>query len=152
LLLCAYLPKLIEEVVFSEFWLTFKETDVAGYLPVLGVAASLPAYPSRLHRDEPQGDVGGLHRLPDHARQVVAQGVQIGLVAQRGREGFQGLPRVVLPTVEATVYEGLDVVSQGVEQSGYHEGGSNDSEGGLLAGENDEDSLQQDDAPEVHNG
>jgi hypothetical protein len=40
-----------------------------GYLPVLGVAASLPAHPSRLHRDEPQRDVSGLHRLPDHSHQ-----------------------------------------------------------------------------------
>ena len=96
--------------------------------------------------------MGWLHRLPYHLDQIVVECFEVRLFSQGSREGFQGLPRVVLPTVEATVYEGLDVVSQGVEQSGYHEGGSNDSEGGLLAGENDEDSLQQDDAPEVHNG
>jgi hypothetical protein len=32
--------------------------------------------------------VGGLHRLPYHPYQVVAQCVQVGLVAQPGREGF----------------------------------------------------------------
>src|SRR5215203_6653738 len=54
---------------------------------------------------QPQRDVLRLHRLPDHTYQVIAQSVQIGLVAQSGREGFQGLSRIVLPAVEAPVYE-----------------------------------------------
>jgi hypothetical protein len=38
---------------------------------------------------------------------------------------------------------------RGVEQSGDQEGRGNDREGVLLAGEDDEDPLQQDYAPEV---
>jgi hypothetical protein len=35
---------------------------------------------------QPQRDVGGLHSLPYHPHQVVAEGFQVGLVAQRGGE------------------------------------------------------------------
>ena len=38
-----------------------------------------------------QGDVGWLHRLPYHSYQVVAQRIEVCLVAQLGREGFEGL-------------------------------------------------------------
>src|SRR5215218_10275103 len=60
---------------------------------------------------QPQRDVGGLHRLPYHPHQVVAEGVHVRLVSQLGREGFQGLPGIVLTSVEATVYEGLNAPS-----------------------------------------
>ena len=36
---------------------------------------------------QPQGDVGGLHRLRNHSYQVVAQGVQVCLSRQLGVEG-----------------------------------------------------------------
>jgi hypothetical protein len=54
---------------------------------------------------QPQRDVGWLYRLPNHTHQVVAQGVQIRLVSELGREGLQGLGCVVLAAVEAPVYE-----------------------------------------------
>jgi hypothetical protein len=38
-----------------------------------------------------QGDVGWLHRLPYHSYQVVAQGLEVCLVAHVGREGSEGL-------------------------------------------------------------
>src|SRR5215211_5315521 len=62
-----------------------------------------------------------LHCLPHHTHQVVIEGFQVRLVPELGREGFQGLPRVILPTVEAPVYEGLDSTSQGVEKCRYQE-------------------------------
>jgi hypothetical protein len=37
---------------------------------------------------QPQGDVGGLHRLPHDSYEVAAQGVEIRLVSKLGREGF----------------------------------------------------------------
>ena len=37
---------------------------------------------------QPQRDVGGLHRLPDHPYEVVAQGVQVRLVSELGRESL----------------------------------------------------------------
>jgi hypothetical protein len=37
---------------------------------------------------QPQRDVGGLHRLPHDSYEVAAQGVEIRLVTQLGREGF----------------------------------------------------------------
>ena len=40
---------------------------------------------------QPQGDVGGLHRLPHHPHQIAAQGVEVGLVPELGGEGLQGL-------------------------------------------------------------
>ena len=38
-----------------------------------------------------QGDVGWLHRLPYNHYQVVAQGLEVCLVAHVGREGSEGL-------------------------------------------------------------
>jgi hypothetical protein len=39
---------------------------------------------------QPERDVGRLHRLPYHARKVVAQRLQVRLVAKPGGEGFEG--------------------------------------------------------------
>src|ERR671910_3685538 len=61
---------------------------------------------------QPQRGVGGLHRLRNHPYQIVAEGFQVNLVPQLLREGFQRLPRVILPPVEAPVYERLDAASQ----------------------------------------
>src|SRR5215211_2077671 len=60
---------------------------------------------------KPQRDVGRLHRLPHHTHQVIIEGVQVRLVTQCGGEGFQGLPRVILPAVEAAVYKPLYAAS-----------------------------------------
>src|SRR5215211_5412251 len=82
----------------------------------------------------------GLHRLPHHTHQVVAQ---------RGGVGFQGLSSVVLLAIETAIHQGLNTSPQGVEQSGDGEGRGHDREGGLLARESDEHPLQHDDANEV---
>ena len=37
---------------------------------------------------QPQRDVSGLHRLPHHPYEIVAQGVQVGLVPKLRREAF----------------------------------------------------------------
>ena len=66
--------------------------------------------------------MGWLHRLPYHTHQVVIEGFQVRLVLQLGEEHFQGLPCVVLPAIEAPVYEGLDATPQGREQRGDQEG------------------------------
>src|SRR5215208_5014316 len=112
-------------------------------------AASLPAgHPSRLGF-QPQRNVGWLHSLPYHTYQVLAQCVQVCLVAQLGREGFQGLPGIVFPSIEAAIYEALYAPPQGSKQRRDQEGGGNDCEGGLLACESDEHPLQHHDANEV---
>src|SRR5215211_1383831 len=98
-----------------------------------GLACSLTLR-SRLGA-QPQGYVGGLHRLPYHIYQVVAECVQICFVAQLGREGLQRLSGIVLPTVEAPIDEALDAPPQGREQRGDHQGGCDHSECGSLAGE-----------------
>jgi hypothetical protein len=71
---------------------------------------------------QPQRGVGGLHRLPYHPNQVVAQCLQVRFVSYLGREGFQGLSGIVLAPVEATVYERLDAPSQGSKQRCNQEG------------------------------
>ena len=63
----------------------------------------------------------GLHRLANHCEHIAAQGVQISLLAQPGTEGGERLGRVVLPPVEAPIYEGLDAMPQRVEQGRYDE-------------------------------
>jgi hypothetical protein len=76
--------------------------------------------------------MGWLHRLPYHPYQVIAQGIQVCLVAQLGREGFQGLGCIVLAAIEAPVYERLDTSPQGVEECGDHQGGDDYGQLGLL--------------------
>src|SRR5215212_9306800 len=98
---------------------------------------------------EPQRDVRRLHSFPYYIHQVFIEGFQVRLVLQLGGECFQGLSSVVLPAVEATVYERLDAATERGEQSCDQEGECNDREGGLLTREQDEDSLQHDDATEV---
>jgi hypothetical protein len=93
--------------------------------------------------------MGRLHRLPYHPHQIVSQGVQVCFVSQLGRERFQCLSSIILPTVEAPVYEALYAPPQGSKQRGDQERGSHDREGGLLAGQRDEHSLQYNDAYEV---
>ena len=75
---------------------------------------------------QPQRDVGRLHRLVYHSYEVVAQCIQIRLVSELGRQGFESLSGVVLLAVEAPVYEGLYATPQGIEESSNHEGGDDD--------------------------
>src|SRR5215217_8085072 len=77
---------------------------------------------------QPHRDVGWLHRLPYHLYQVVVQCLQVRFVAQLRREPFERLDHVVLPTIEATVYEGLDAMPQRVEQGRYQKGGGHDDQ------------------------
>jgi hypothetical protein len=67
---------------------------------------------------QPQRDVDGLQRLLDNPRKIFVQGLQIRLFTKPGRELFQGLPRVVLASVEAAIYERLDTAPQRVEERG----------------------------------
>jgi hypothetical protein len=56
-----------------------------------------PLTVSRLVGVQPQGDVSGLHRHSYHPDEIIAKRVQVGFVAQLGREGFQGLAASYLP-------------------------------------------------------
>src|ERR671916_1626845 len=60
------------------------------------------------------------------------QRVEIRLILELGRESLQGLGSIVLPAIEAPIYEALNATSQGVEQSSDDEGGDDDGELGLL--------------------
>ena len=75
--------------------------------------------------------MSGLHSLADHSHQIFSEPIEVCLVLELGREGFQGLPRIVLAAVEATIYERLDTSPQGGEQRGYDQRGSDDGELGL---------------------
>src|SRR5688572_24453604 len=72
-------------------------------------------YVSRRIWAQPQSDVGGLHRLPHHTYQVVAQGVQVCFVSQRCREGLKSLSSIVLAAVEATINYRLYAAAEGIE-------------------------------------
>src|SRR5215210_2187289 len=63
-------------------------------------------------RPQPQRGVGRLHRLPHHPDQFPAQGDEIRLVAQPGRETFERPGRVVPAPVETTVNERLYAAPQ----------------------------------------
>src|SRR5215203_3706873 len=69
-----------------------------------------------------------MHRLCNHPYEIASQCLQVRLIAEPGREGFEGLPGVVLASVEAPVYERLYAPPYGVEQRGDQEGGGDDRE------------------------
>jgi hypothetical protein len=65
--------------------------------------------------------VSWLHRLPHHPDQILAQGVEVSLIPELDREGLKGLPRVVLPSVEAPIYKALDATPQMSKEGCYNE-------------------------------
>src|SRR5215203_1765952 len=84
-------------------------------------------------------------RLPDHCHQIVAQSIEVRLVSKLGGEVLESLSRVVLPSVEASIYERLYAPSRRVEQGCYQERGGHHRQGGLLAREDGEEPLQHHD-------
>ena len=99
---------------------------------------------------QPQRGVLGLYCCPYHPHQIVVEGVQVRFVAQPGVEGCQSTCRIVLPSVEAPVYERLDAPSQRVEQGGDQESGGDERQGELLPREDVQGGLQANHTPEVH--
>jgi len=76
-----------------------------------------------------------MHRLLHDTHQVAAQGIQVRLLSHLGREGFEGLGRVVLAAVETAVDKRLVAATQRVEQRCDHEGGGDDRQLRRLVGE-----------------
>jgi hypothetical protein len=73
-----------------------------------------------------------LHRVPNHTHEVIAEGFQIGLVSKLGREGFEGLPRVLLAAVEALVFKPLHSPPQEAEECRDEQGGSDNGQLGQI--------------------
>lgn len=73
-----------------------------------------------------------MRSLRNYTQQAVAQPVQVGLLAQSDGECGECLGCVVLPSIEAPIYESLDAASEGHEQRRDHEGGAHYDELGLL--------------------
>src|SRR5215204_5257669 len=81
-----------------------------------------------LRISQPQGNMRRLHRLPHHIYKVAVQLVEVRLIAQLRGECFERLCRIVLPAVEAAVYEVLDAAAQWIEERGDCQGGGHDSQ------------------------
>src|SRR5215212_11233805 len=75
--------------------------------------------------------------------------LKIRLIPQLGGEGLKGLPCVVLPPVEATIYEGLCATPQCSKQRRYQEGRGDDRDSELPTRDQDENPLRHDDSTEV---
>ena len=56
-----------------------------------------------------------LHRLLHDCHQLLAQRVQVHLTAQGCTEGRQGAGRIILATIEATINETLDTMTQAAD-------------------------------------
>jgi hypothetical protein len=102
-------------------------------------------------RDATRARRGQVASSPLSRRKVFVQRLKFRRVAEPGGEGFQSLSRVVLASVEAFVYEGLDAAPQWVEQCRYHEGGDDYGELWLLGlvRQRAEDRLGRRHAPQV---
>src|SRR4028119_1150406 len=92
--------------------------------------------------------MGRPHRLPYHAYELTIERLKVCLIPQLCGEGIERLPSVVLPSVEASIYERLHPATQRVEQCCDGQSGGYDRQGGLLAAEGPEGGLQADHAPE----
>ena len=89
-----------------------------------------------------------LHGLVDNAPQVVAERVEIDLIAQTGAERLEPAHRVVLAPEEAAVDAGLDPAPRGLEQRGDGERRARDGEP-AASRQAAEDELQQQHAAEI---
>src|SRR5216683_6379482 len=65
---------------------------------------------------QPQRDMLWLHRLLYDHQQLLAQLVQVHLLAQRCTESCYDLGCIILPSVEAPVDDPLDATAQWLEQ------------------------------------
>jgi hypothetical protein len=74
----------------------------------------------------------GLNGLPNRPDQVLAQGVEVGLIPELCRERFQSLSGIVLSAVEAPIYKALDAPSQWGKEGCYDEREDDDGQLGLL--------------------
>ena len=72
--------------------------------------------------------MGGLHRFPYHANEVVAHSVEVRLIPELGTEGFQCPSRIVLAPEEAAIYKRPHSSSQRYEQACNGEGRDHDSQ------------------------
>src|SRR5829696_928236 len=93
--------------------------------------------------------MGWLHRLPHHSHEIASQRLEVGLVSQLRGECLDGLPRVVLAPVKATIYERLYATPQRAEQRRYEERRSDHGERRFFASEGHEHPLQQHYSSEV---
>jgi len=93
-----------------------------------------------------------LHRLRDSRNQVLMQLAQIHLIAQRSTERCQGFGSVILATVEATIDELLDAMTQGLEYGGNDQRGGDDGNIVRPANKSLEEDLQHDDQAKVDQG
>src|SRR6266480_3554699 len=64
----------------------------------------------------PQGDMRWLHGFLHYGQQLLAQLIQIRLIAQRGGESGGDLGRVILAAIEAAVNDGLETPLDDDEQ------------------------------------
>src|SRR5215217_5536165 len=93
--------------------------------------------------------MGWLHRLPHHSHEIASQRLEVCLVSQLRGECLDGLPRVVLAPVKATIYERLYATPQRAEQRRYEERRSDHGERRFFASEGHEHPLQQHYSSEV---
>ena len=80
---------------------------------------------------QPQGDMGRLHGFLDNPGQVLAQALQVHLMAQRGVESIQGSGCVIFAAIEAAVNQCLEAPAQRLEESCDGEGRGHNHNGVL---------------------
>src|SRR4029453_8447226 len=114
---------------------------------ILSIRRARPAFGDR---PQPQRDALRLHRLPDQGGKVVTQSVEVRLVSQSGRECFEGLPRIVLLPVEATIDKRLHAPPQRVEQRRYRQRRGDYGKLVFLTDNRGQESLETGHAPEVY--
>src|SRR5579859_3098429 len=116
-------------------------------LPLLLTSGSFMA--GRAH---PERDIFRLHRLFDHRQEMLAQLRQVNLVAQRCTECCYRAGSIILTAIEAMIDDGLNAVTQRLEDGRNHQGGDHDGNVAIGVDDAAQEGLQSDDAAEVNQG
>ena len=74
-----------------------------------------------------------LHRLLNDSQQLLAQLIQVNFLAQRSTEGSHDLCCIILATIEATINDILEALSQWLEEGRDGQRGDDDGDAAILA-------------------
>jgi len=144
--------------IFGKFFLghaalCFHHGSPCSSSSILGLRPRFP-FPGWFRRAQPQGDVRRLHRLLHHHQQLLAQLVQVHLLAQVRAKGGDRLGGVIPAAIEPPVDGALHAMMQRLEEGEYDQGRADQDERRLrrLRAEGREDQLRAKDQPDIQYG
>ena len=91
----------------------------------------------------------GLHRVLHDRDQMLSQLIQVDLIAQRGTECLYDLGRVIFAAVEASINDGLDTMTEWLEQRRNRQRRNHNGDAVILADDSPQQVLESKDETKV---